>query len=207
MSWLDNSLFVWQPAWTFTGCNKPVLEISCLFWLQWDCLLLLFYAADTIFSNVVPFLVFCLFFLCVIEQEKWLYIYMYLLIIRQCFNNYVSGACQGVIALNMEDGTLHRFCAANTILATGVALLSFKVQILLLYIKKTIVFVTLFWCVYQGYGRTYFSATSAHTCTGDGNAMVARAGLPLQVGLVAPPRWKNLQLQNIRHPSYALLVI
>ncbi|RRT76527.1 hypothetical protein B296_00029916 [Ensete ventricosum] len=62
-----------------------------------------------------------------------------------------SGACQGVIALNMEDGTLHRFCAANTILATG------------------------------GYGRAYFSATSAHTCTGDGNAMVARAGLPLQV--------------------------
>ncbi|RVW22651.1 Succinate dehydrogenase [ubiquinone] flavoprotein subunit 1, mitochondrial [Vitis vinifera] len=61
-----------------------------------------------------------------------------------------DGACQGVIALNMEDGTLHRFQAASTILATG------------------------------GYGRTYFSATSAHTCTGDGNAMVARAGLPLQ---------------------------
>jgi len=50
----------------------------------------------------------------------------------------------------MEDGTLHRFRASNTILATG------------------------------GYGRAYFSATSAHTCTGDGNAMVARAGLPLQ---------------------------
>ncbi|KAK4393664.1 Succinate dehydrogenase [ubiquinone] flavoprotein subunit, mitochondrial [Sesamum angolense] len=61
-----------------------------------------------------------------------------------------DGSCQGVIALNMEDGTLHRFRAASTILATG------------------------------GYGRTYFSATSAHTCTGDGNAMVARAGLPLQ---------------------------
>ncbi|MBA0707015.1 hypothetical protein Gotri_023571 [Gossypium trilobum] len=61
-----------------------------------------------------------------------------------------DGSCQGVIALNMEDGTLHRFCAASTILATG------------------------------GYGRAYFSATSAHTCTGDGNAMVARAGLPLQ---------------------------
>ncbi|CAD6206886.1 unnamed protein product [Miscanthus lutarioriparius] len=61
-----------------------------------------------------------------------------------------SGTCQGVIVLNMEDGTLHRFRAANTILATG------------------------------GYGRAYFSATSAHTCTGDGNAMVARAGLPLQ---------------------------
>ncbi|KAF5958275.1 hypothetical protein HYC85_005500 [Camellia sinensis] len=61
-----------------------------------------------------------------------------------------DGSCQGVIALNMEDGTLHRIRAASTILATG------------------------------GYGRTYFSATSAHTCTGDGNAMVARAALPLQ---------------------------
>ncbi|KAF7828845.1 succinate dehydrogenase [ubiquinone] flavoprotein subunit, mitochondrial [Senna tora] len=61
-----------------------------------------------------------------------------------------DGSCQGVIALNMEDGTLHRFQAASTILATG------------------------------GYGRAYFSATSAHTCTGDGNAMVSRAGLPLQ---------------------------
>ncbi|KAF6166635.1 hypothetical protein GIB67_005497 [Kingdonia uniflora] len=61
-----------------------------------------------------------------------------------------EGTCQGVIALNMEDGTLHRFHAASTILATG------------------------------GYGRTYFSATSAHTCTGDGNAMVSRAGLPQQ---------------------------
>ncbi|POO02543.1 Succinate dehydrogenase, flavoprotein subunit [Trema orientale] len=61
-----------------------------------------------------------------------------------------DGSCQGVVALNMEDGTLHRFRAASTILATG------------------------------GYGRTYFSATSAHTCTGDGNAMVSRAGLPLQ---------------------------
>ncbi|CAI0473440.1 unnamed protein product [Linum tenue] len=61
-----------------------------------------------------------------------------------------DGTCQGVIALNMEDGTLHRFRSSSTILATG------------------------------GYGRAYFSATSAHTCTGDGNAMVARAGLPLQ---------------------------
>ncbi|XP_059457132.1 succinate dehydrogenase [ubiquinone] flavoprotein subunit 1, mitochondrial [Corylus avellana] len=61
-----------------------------------------------------------------------------------------DGSCQGVIALNMEDGTLHRFHSASTILATG------------------------------GYGRAYFSATSAHTCTGDGNAMVARAGLPLE---------------------------
>ncbi|RKP28128.1 succinate dehydrogenase flavo protein subunit 1 [Syncephalis pseudoplumigaleata] len=61
-----------------------------------------------------------------------------------------DGVCRGVIALNMEDGTLHRFRAHKTVLATG------------------------------GYGRAYFSCTSAHTCTGDGNAMVARAGLPLQ---------------------------
>ena len=56
-------------------------------------------------------------------------------------------ACVGVMALCMEDGTLHRFNAANTVLATG------------------------------GYGRAYFSCTSAHTCTGDGNAMALRAGL------------------------------
>ncbi|KAI8384911.1 succinate dehydrogenase flavoprotein subunit 1 [Radiomyces spectabilis] len=61
-----------------------------------------------------------------------------------------KGECKGVIALCMEDGTLHRFRAHKTVLATG------------------------------GYGRAYFSCTSAHTCTGDGNAMVARAGLPLQ---------------------------
>jgi succinate dehydrogenase (ubiquinone) flavoprotein subunit len=61
-----------------------------------------------------------------------------------------DGTCRGVLALNQEDGTLHRFRAHKTVLATG------------------------------GYGRTYFSCTSAHTCTGDGNAMVARAGLPLQ---------------------------
>lgn len=61
-----------------------------------------------------------------------------------------DGECLGVIALCMEDGTLHRFRAANTVLATG------------------------------GYGRAYFSCTSAHTCTGDGNAMVTRAGLPCQ---------------------------
>ncbi|KAF2894770.1 hypothetical protein ILUMI_11404 [Ignelater luminosus] len=58
--------------------------------------------------------------------------------------------CRGIIALSMEDGTLHRFIAKNTILATG------------------------------GYGRAYFSCTSAHTCTGDGNAMVSRIGLPCQ---------------------------
>ncbi|KAJ7835114.1 succinate dehydrogenase [Mycena olivaceomarginata] len=61
-----------------------------------------------------------------------------------------DGECCGIIALNMEDGTLHRFRAHKTVLATG------------------------------GYGRAYFSCTSAHTCSGDGNAMVARAGLPLQ---------------------------
>jgi succinate dehydrogenase (ubiquinone) flavoprotein subunit len=61
-----------------------------------------------------------------------------------------SGECRGVIALCLEDGTLHRFKAKNTILATG------------------------------GYGRTYFSCTSAHTCTGDGTAMACRAGIPSQ---------------------------
>jgi succinate dehydrogenase / fumarate reductase flavoprotein subunit len=61
-----------------------------------------------------------------------------------------DGACRGVVALCMDDGTIHRFRAQTTVIATG------------------------------GYGRAYFSATSAHTCTGDGNAMVLRAGLPLQ---------------------------
>ncbi len=61
-----------------------------------------------------------------------------------------SGRCLGVICIKMDDGTIHRFRSSLTILATG------------------------------GYGRAYFSATSAHTCTGDGNAMVLRAGLPLQ---------------------------
>ena len=61
-----------------------------------------------------------------------------------------GGACRGVIAWNLEDGSLHRFRAHMTVLATG------------------------------GYGRAYFSCTSAHTCTGDGSAMVLRAGHPLQ---------------------------
>jgi succinate dehydrogenase / fumarate reductase flavoprotein subunit len=61
-----------------------------------------------------------------------------------------DGACRGITAWKLDDGTLHRFRAQKVILATG------------------------------GYGRAYFSATSAHTCTGDGNAMVLRAGLPLQ---------------------------
>ncbi len=61
-----------------------------------------------------------------------------------------GGACRGVVALSMDDGSIHRFRAQAVVLATG------------------------------GYGRAYFSATSAHTSTGDGNAMVLRAGLPLQ---------------------------
>jgi succinate dehydrogenase / fumarate reductase flavoprotein subunit len=73
------------------------------------------------------------------------------------FNEYFAldlimdeGVCRGVIAFSLEDGTLHRFRSQRTILATG------------------------------GYGRAYFSCTSAHICTGDGNAMVLRAGLPLE---------------------------
>ena len=61
-----------------------------------------------------------------------------------------DGECRGVIAWNLEDGTIHRFRAQTTVLASG------------------------------GYGRAWFSCTSAHTCTGDGHGMVARAGLPLQ---------------------------
>jgi succinate dehydrogenase / fumarate reductase flavoprotein subunit len=61
-----------------------------------------------------------------------------------------GGECRGVIALCLDDGSLHRFRAQAVVLATG------------------------------GYGRIYFTATSAHTCTGDGNAMALRAGLPLQ---------------------------
>ncbi len=61
-----------------------------------------------------------------------------------------DGECRGVISWELDTGVIHRFAAKMVILATG------------------------------GYGRTYFSCTSAHTCTGDGNAMVLRAGLPLQ---------------------------
>ena len=61
-----------------------------------------------------------------------------------------NGECRGVIALCLEDGSIHRFRAHAVVLATG------------------------------GYGRSYFSATSAHSCTGDGGGMVLRAGLPLQ---------------------------
>lgn len=61
-----------------------------------------------------------------------------------------NGECRGVMAYNMADGTIHRMRANQTVLATG------------------------------GYGRAYFSCTSAHTCTGDGGAMAIRAGLPLE---------------------------
>ena len=61
-----------------------------------------------------------------------------------------EGACRGVMAWSLEDGSMHRFRAQTVVLATG------------------------------GYGRAYFSCTSAHTCTGDGNAMAIRAGLPMQ---------------------------
>jgi succinate dehydrogenase / fumarate reductase flavoprotein subunit len=61
-----------------------------------------------------------------------------------------EGRCRGVVCIKMDDGTIHRFRSQLTILATG------------------------------GYGRAYFSATSAHTCTGDGGGMTLRAGLPLQ---------------------------
>jgi succinate dehydrogenase / fumarate reductase flavoprotein subunit len=61
-----------------------------------------------------------------------------------------DGACRGIMAWNLDDGTLHRFRAQMTVIATG------------------------------GYGRSYFSCTGAHTQTGDGNAMVLRAGLPLE---------------------------
>jgi succinate dehydrogenase (ubiquinone) flavoprotein subunit len=61
-----------------------------------------------------------------------------------------DGVCKGVMVMNMSDGTIHRMRAKSTVLATG------------------------------GYGRAYFSCTSAHTCTGDGGGMAARAGLPLE---------------------------
>ena len=61
-----------------------------------------------------------------------------------------DGSCRGIMAWNLDDGTIHRFRAHTTVLATG------------------------------GYGRCYFSCTGAHTQTGDGNAMVLRAGLPLE---------------------------
>lgn len=61
-----------------------------------------------------------------------------------------EGVCRGVVAINLDDGYIHRFKAHLVVMATG------------------------------GYGRAYFSCTSAHTCTGDGNAMAIRAGVPMQ---------------------------
>ncbi len=62
----------------------------------------------------------------------------------------VNGECRGVICMSIADGTIHRMRSKSTIIATG------------------------------GYGRAYFSCTSAHTCTGDGGGMATRAGLPLE---------------------------
>ena len=91
-----------------------------------------------------------------------------------------EGVCRGVTALCMEDGSIHRFKAANTVLATG------------------------------GYGRAWYSATSAHTCTGDGGAMVARAGLPLQVisnatqsAVYGDPPQPHLPCVNSSYTRYA----
>jgi len=78
------------------------------------------------------------------------YFAMDLIMAKDDNNENSNSACVGVMALNMEDGTIHRINAKNTVLATG------------------------------GYGRAYFSCTSAHTCTGDGNAMAMRAGLANQ---------------------------
>lgn len=61
-----------------------------------------------------------------------------------------DGTCRGVMAYNISDGTIHRMRANQTVMATG------------------------------GYGRAYQSCTSAHTCTGDGGGMVARAGLAIE---------------------------
>ncbi|KCZ56203.1 succinate dehydrogenase [Hyphomonas beringensis] len=82
---------------------------------------------------------------CVKEETEFFIEYLALDLIMD-----EDGACRGVTAWKLDDGTLHRFRAQKTIMATG------------------------------GYGRAFFSCTSAHTCTGDGNAMVLRAGLPLQ---------------------------
>jgi len=61
-----------------------------------------------------------------------------------------NGECRGVMAYNMADGTIHRMRCNQTVIATG------------------------------GYGRAFFSCTSAHTCTGDGGAMALRAGIPIE---------------------------
>ena len=84
-----------------------------------------------------------------------------------------DGECKGLIAWNLNDGTIHRFRSHIVIIATG------------------------------GYGKVYYSATSAHSCTGAGNAMVLRAGLPLQdmefvqfhpTGIYGPVSYTHLTL-------------
>lgn len=93
-----------------------------------------------------------------------------------------NGECKGVIALCMEDGSIHRFRAQNTVIATGCVSLrpsSFTHQ----STKKGGAWQldkSCWFFLFRGYGRAYFSCTSAHTSTGDGNAMVTRAGLPCQ---------------------------
>lgn len=88
-----------------------------------------------------------------------------------------NGECKGVIALCMEDGSIHRFRAQNTVIATGYAAHSIIAEKILPLGSLFVITVS---CPSRGYGRTYFSCTSAHTSTGDGNAMVTRAGLPCQ---------------------------
>ena len=85
-----------------------------------------------------------------------------------------DGRCRGVVALNLEDGSIHRFSAQMTVLATG------------------------------GYGRAYASCTGAHTQTGDGNAMVLRAGLPLAGhGVRAVPPDRRLRRRRAHHRGRA----
>src|SRR3546814_9665535 len=99
-----------------------------------------------------------------------------------------DGACRGVMAWNLADGSIHRFRAQMVVLATG------------------------------GYGRSYFSCTSAHTCTGDGGGMVLRAGLPLQdlefvqfhpTGIYGAGRSEEhtSELQSLMRISYAVFCL
>ena len=85
-----------------------------------------------------------------------------------------DGECRGVIALCLEDGTIHRFRSKNTVLAAG------------------------------GYGKAYFSATSAHTCTGDATAMVARAGLPNQASPLNCSHHYNSRVIVVHHSGHGV---